>query len=590
MHRIWNNSIYPKLVTGFLLAIIPVYIVAMSLNQSGANHVREKNTQSFNARMTFYMRSLEQELTSTKMLMNSLSQDSDLQKLSTIAPAMPRSEYYQSINRLHDKMRLLQGSNQYMDSAKVYIPLISKTIQESSYVDPLSGDQVAALIEAPNNVIFRWNDKLLLGLANPDHVRPGKDPGFVIVTELSIPLMQQALATLATESGGAALVSADQSWSVFHAGGEANGPQIVDKLNREALARAQLLRQTYDENITVDNAAYWTSVMHSDYLNADLIMFVPQSEFIGPLSQYRLILFGLSAFSFLVVIVFSYWIYNRIHRPLHRMVRAFRKIDIGNLQVKLTHTHNDEFRYLYEQFNLMVERLGVLIDEVYEQKIRSQRFELKQLQSQINPHFLYNSFFTLHQMGEMQDYENIVRFTRILGEYFKFITRNAADDVALEAEVAHAKAYVDIQTIRFRHRITASWEPIPEHYTHYALPLLVLQPLIENAYEHGLEDKEADGRIVIRMQEHEGGLTLSVDDNGDALTDARLEQLRELLASPEANGEVTGLLNVHRRLQLRFGQDGGLRLSRSDLGGLSIELKLPLEKGEVDPVSIADCG
>lgn len=579
MSRLWNNSIYPKLVTGFLLAIIPVYIVAMILNESGANHVREKNTQSIQARMTFYMRSLEQELSSTKMLMNNLSQDSDLQKLSTIAPAMPRSEYFQSVNRLHDKMRLLQGSNQYIESAKVYIPLISKTIQESSYVDPLPENQVAALIDAPNNVIFSWNHKLLLGLANPDYPRSGKDPGFVIVTELSISDLQQALLTLATGSGGAAIISSDQGWSIFNAGGEELGAQILSKVDQEALAEARLLKQSYDENISLGNAAYWTSVMHSDYLNADLVMFVPQSEFIGPLSQYRMILFGLSTFSIIVVIVFSYWIYNRIHRPLHRMVRAFRKIDIGNLQVKLTHVHNDEFRYLYEQFNLMVERLEVLIHEVYEQKIRSQRFELKQLQSQINPHFLYNSFFTLHQMGEMHDFENIVRFTRILGEYFKFITRNASDDVALEAEVAHAKAYVDIQTIRFRHRIKAHWEPIPEAYTSYAVPLLVLQPLIENAYEHGLEDKEADGRIEINMYEDAEGLSICVEDNGEALTEDKLTQLRQLLACPEVNSEVTGLLNVHRRLQLKFGSAGGLQLSRSRLGGLKIEMRLPPEKG-----------
>ncbi|WP_230875845.1 MULTISPECIES: sensor histidine kinase [Paenibacillus] len=579
--RLWVKSIYPKIVIGFLLAIVPVYAAALYMNESGSESVEQEITQSLNARTNFFVRTLEQELRTTVLLMNDLSQDSDLQKLSTIAPAMTRYEYFQSINRLQGKMRLLQSSNQYIQEAKAYVPLIDKTIQQVSYETAMPVDQMEVMLRKPDRVIYKWGDKLQLGMVYPDHLRAGKQPNFVIVTELSMPRMQKALEQLATGNGSSVLIGSDGSWSVMPEGAGNIGHRLMENIDVEALSKSEFYKEPYNTKVTVDGSNYWVSVERSSFLNADLVVYVPEAEFLGPLAKYRLLFFGLSGFSLLVVILFSGWIYRRIHQPLHRMVRAFRKMDVSSPQAELRHRHNDEFHYLYEHFNLMVKRLQLLIQEVFEQKIRSQRSELKQLQSQINPHFLYNSFFTLHQMGQMQDYDNIVRFTKHLGDYFRFITRNSADEVPLEAEVGHAKAYVEIQSIRFHNRISAQWDEIPTSWKGLAVPLLILQPLIENAYEHGLEDKEADGRIRIRMDGSEADmLRIIVEDNGEQLTDEKLLELQSITSSPDNKGEITGLSNVHRRLQLKFGSDSGLVFTRSHLGGLKIEMRLPRMRKE----------
>ncbi|MHA2855086.1 sensor histidine kinase [Paenibacillus sp. HGF5] len=583
MKLLWFKSIYPKIVAGFLLAIMPVYAAALYMNESGLASVEQEITQSLNARTNFFMRTLEQELRSTVLLMNDLSQDSDLQKLSTIAPAMSRSEYFQAINRLQGKMRLLQSSNQYVQEAKTYIPLIEKTIEQVSYEGAMPPEQMKALEEHPDRVIFEWKNKLLLGMVYPERLRNGNPPNFAIAAELSVPKMQTALLQLATGDGGAVLIGVDNSWVLTQEDGGGIGPRLAERIDLEALTSTEFSKLPYNTKVKADGANYWVSVERSAFLNADLVVYVPEAEFLGPLGKYRMIFFGLSGFSLLVVILFSGWIYSRIHQPLQRMVRAFRNIDFDSPRVELRHKHHDEFHYLYEQFNHMVKRLQVLIHEVFEQKIRSQRSELKQLQSQINPHFLYNSFFTLHQMGEMQDYENIVRFTRHLGEYFRFITRNAADEVSLKAEVGHAKAYVDIQSIRFHNRISAYWDDIPGDWERQDVPLLILQPLIENAYEHGLEEKEADGQIRVAMAAERHVLHIIVEDNGETLTDEKLRNLQSMTANSDVKGEITGLSNVHRRLRLKFGPAGGLTFSRSRLGGLRIDMTLPKqERSEMD--------
>ena len=592
MMRLKSKSvtIYSKLVVGFLLAVVPMYAAGLSISESGMESVRREILQSIATRTQFFMQTFEQEMRGTVTLLKELSLDDDILKLSTIAPAMSPFERSQAFNRLQSKLRLLQNSNRYIDVAMAYIPLIDKTVKGMSYSEAMDDGQVEALRMAStkhDSAITVWEGKLLIGQTYPFWADKGKPLTFAICVELSVPHIQKALAEMTNGSGGgAALIGMGENWYVANWSEAETGLRIIGEIASNVHENHV---QSFQDRIEIDGQSYWFSVEKSQMLNAMLVLYVPEDGFVGKQNKYRVLFWALSCFSLFVIIVFSYWIYNRIHQPLRRMVRAFRKVDYGNLQVEIHHHHNDEFHYLYEQFNAMVKRLQVLIHEVYEQKIRSQRSELKQLQSQINPHFLYNSFFTLHQMAQMHDYENIVRFTKHLGNYFRFITRNASDEVDIAVETAHARTYTEIQTIRFGNRITVAWDPIPEGCEHVKVPVLILQPLIENAYEHGLADKESGGRIEIRMSRRPDSLHITVEDNGESLTEELLNELRRKLSHPDQFHETTGLFNVHRRLRLKFGPSSGLMLSRGVMGGLQIDIEIPLGEDGKD-VSSVDCG
>jgi two-component system sensor histidine kinase YesM len=295
----------------------------------------------------------------------------------------------------------------------------------------------------------------------------------------------------------------------------------------------------------------------------------------------------LSFISAIIIAFFSYVIYRLIHRPLRTLVRAFRAVEQGDFNRTVQYRFKDEFSYLYSQFNSMVERLRVLVHEVYEQQFRAQVSEFRQLQSQINPHFLYNSFFTLSRIAKNEDYENVTRFTRYLGEYFQFITRDGAGEVELEAEWNFAKTFVDIQAFRFSNRIEVRLGDLPLGCKKVMVPRLFLQPVIENAYNHGLANKKKDGIIEVVFQEHEACLSIMVEDNGEELSDKLLSELKTKLLFTQSPPETTGLVNVHRRIQIRFGERFGLRLSRGSLGGLRIEIRIPAEE-KTEHVPIAD--
>ncbi|NMO97707.1 sensor histidine kinase [Paenibacillus lemnae] len=572
-----RSSIFVKLVLGFLLAVVPMYGAAIYLNESASDSVRHDLTQSLHARSRLFMNTFEQEMAATQRLIHYLSQDKDIQKLSTISPAMSRSEYFQAVNRVQDQMRLLKNSNSYINSAETYIPQLQMTLRESSYNPSMPETRWGAIMEAQNSELHVWNESLQMGMVYPETMHTGQEPNFVIAVQFDINRIEDSLKQLNTKGSGASIISLNQSW-------------VLQDTSRQGFDKALLAQMK--KNDTTDFTAFDTTLRYEDIdyhvyieesaeLNLLLAVHTPMADFEGPLGKYKTIFFVLSGISLLVVILFSSWIYQRIHRPLYLLVRSFRKMDLNNLErLELNHKPSDEFRYLYEQYNAMVKRMQGLIDESYKQKIRSQRSELKQLQSQINPHFLYNSFFTLHQMAEMWDIDNILPFTKHLGEYFRFITKSGHDEVSLCAEVSHAQAYTQIQSIRFQPRITASWDAIPDGQQNRKVPLLILQPLLENAYEHGMDHIEQGGIIEIRMKLVNDHLIISVEDNGQHLTDEQLQQLQERLQFSDLTEDMTGLFNVHHRLRLKYGKDGGLSFSRGELGGLRVEMILPAEKEE----------
>lgn len=384
-----------------------------------------------------------------------------------------------------------------------------------------------------------------------------------------------------TLQGGAALIHSDFQWMIANAQDHRAGA-IRHALQQ--LGERNGYPGTGTLNVDIEGEEYTLVYEYSDVLNAVLAVYVPEAEILGPLATYRGWFWLFAATSAVVVLVFSYWIYRNIHQPIRRMVLALRKVEQGMMNVMLKHRPNDEFGYMYNQFNKMVGKLNMLIHEVYEQRIRSQRAELKQLQSQINPHFLYNSFFVLHRVAQMQDMDKVLHLTRHLGEYFRYITRTGSDEVTLAEELNHARAYIEIQMQRYSRRVQTICGELPEQAQGILVPRLILQPLLENAYEHGLENKVSGGKVQVQVQAQvqmqvQGVVSgtafiIRIEDNGDELTDQRLAQMSHELLLEEPL-ETTGLLNIHRRLVLKFGPASGLRLSRSALGGLAVDVVLP---------------
>ncbi|MCJ8011548.1 histidine kinase [Paenibacillus sp. KQZ6P-2] len=587
--RLRQSSIYLNLVLTFLLSIIPMYTLSLYINMSGAASVRQEITNSMQSRVHFYLSSYEAELSRVTKSMRDFINDGDLSTLSNLYPNIPTFERFKMLNRLESKLFLLNNSSQYISSSKLYIPSMGITIHGSGYDEAaIPAKEISEIRSVQYKTLspFTMLDaRLFMGSLFPLGLTAAQAPTSIIKVEISLRSLRDVLKQIPnTAEGGAVLFAREQDWYITSTQ-EAREAALIQTL-KKLWENKPNDHKAGSERLKIDNQFYLVTYEPSEMLDATLLVYVPEKQILDPLSHYFVMLLVLSVLSVAVIIFFSYWIYRMIHKPLRSLVSAFRRVESGNMDISIPYKTAFEFGYLYRQFNAMISRLNTLIQEVYEQKIHSQRAELKQLQSQINPHFLYNSFFVLKRMIAADDNKNAISFVEHLGNYFQYITRNADDEVTLEAEWLHARTYADIQMARFRKRLRTDFVDMPCTYASLNVPRLIIQPLLENAYQYGLQNKITNGIIRVSCEVKMELICIAVEDNGEELTDEQLSILEAKLNSHNEHMETTGLINVHRRLQLKFGTDAGVLVKRSFLGGLRTEICIPIR--EVPNVPIVD--
>lgn len=581
-----RNTLFLRLIFTFLLIVMPLIVLGVYLYQWSIHTVREDIAQTAASQTAFYLNDLENEIERIKLLQFGLLEDEDLNKLTLLWNRMGVIEKTDKINSLRNRLYLIQNSSRYIKEVSVYIHPIGRIISSVDGVSPMDEEHYDAILSVyggRNTRITEWRNGLYLNAAKPSG-NPKGQPLFIVEIELDQQNLTEALARFNTYSGsGTLLVSANGSIQL--ASGSATS--FLDEASAYIRQRKDP-DGDYGEARRFGGHLYYTVYAGSEKLNMAIYRFIPSEVIRKPLDKFYTWAWFFAVAALVIIALYAMSTYKFIHKPLLRLVKSFRRVENGDLEQVITHASKDEFGYLYSRFNQMVANLRSLIDQAYRQKLMAQRSELKQLQSQINPHFLFNSLFILSTMARTGDMERVEQFTIQLGEYFRFVTRSASDEIPLAQEIHHARTYTEIQLLRFSRRIRARFDDLPEEAAASKVPRLIVQPIIENAFEHSLERKEEDGLIVVRFERGDDEFRIVVEDNGEDLTGEKLSELSKALANRDEYAETTGMVNIHRRLAITFGERGGIRVARSKLGGLQVTLHFPWE-GRAD-VPIADCG
>ena len=288
------------------------------------------------------------------------------------------------------------------------------------------------------------------------------------------------------------------------------------------------------------------------------------------------ILLGFLLLSLAINVVFILKWYREIYTPLRQLlIEAFGQTEAGNLKYRISADPLSPFYSVFNSYNHMMEKMEGYVENNLRQQILVSRANLKQLQSQINPHFLYNSYYILYRLIKRNDRESSMRLATHLAQFFQYVTRNAEDEKRLREEVAHARTYAEIQKMRFGDMLEIHIEepepPIAEIY----VPRLILQPLLENAFKY-VYDTQTDDKMILHIG-YEVRSAHAFDilvENSGGVSDEVLEEIRTRLASTDEGMETTALINIHRRLKIFFGEDSGLSVSRSALGGLCVRMHI----------------
>jgi two-component system sensor histidine kinase YesM len=262
----------------------------------------------------------------------------------------------------------------------------------------------------------------------------------------------------------------------------------------------------------------------------------------------------------------------------------------NSLHLRVRLNRNDEFVVLVHAFNVMLDRINLLIEERTRDEAAKKEYKFKALQSQINPHFLYNTLHSINSLIDLNRVEQIPTVIHSLVQLFQYTMDKQSEFVRIRTELTGLQHYVAIQKIRYRNKFEVRYS-VGERMLDLPTLKFILQPIVENAIFHGIEES-AGGLITIGGEVDEDSRTvlLFVEDNGVGMPEERLESLLAPRASgpaPTASARLRGLnsiglRNVHERLQLYFGADYGLRIYSREQAGTRVEIRFPIIHNEDD--------
>lgn len=565
------HSIQTKVLATFILILLPVYVLSAVIFHWTYLQMHQQIIRSQMAQLNLYAETIDDEISRIRLLEYNCINDIDLVYLANAYPILDTFERAQYLLRAQHRLQVMKNSSVCIGDVILHLPEVGKSI-DTHDVESLEENwqnEPAALACAPQSDLAQTSSgELQMSIQYPLSPQNGHTPSMVMRLTLSNSQIRRLLLGMDnTQETGLVLTSPDNCFT-------------LEKTNNAAFLQPDLLSLASElpstEEVTVEGKHFQKTAVALAESDLILISFSSTEHVFGFRHTYLSLLALFGVVSMLAMGLFAFSVRHLIHKPIHTLVDSFKHMKDNNFDVRIHQKKNDEFAYLYDSFNGMMDHLQQLIEQVYNQRLLTQRAELKQLQAQINPHFLYNGFYNIYRMAKKDGCDDIAEFSQLLSEYYQYITRNASDIVTMEQEIGHAMTYLKIQQIRFSNRLEIHTEPIGPEFSLLQVPRLILQPILENAFEHGLKNV-LEPKLFIHFEAGPREWNVFIEDNGSEFSQPELLSLQQKLDSTDSQTETTALINIHRRLRYHFGPESGLRLFRTDAGGLLVQLRIVKE-------------
>jgi two-component system, sensor histidine kinase YesM len=304
---------------------------------------------------------------------------------------------------------------------------------------------------------------------------------------------------------------------------------------------------------------------------------VPMSMLLMESKGVFSMLLVISVVLLLLAALIAAWLSYRITYPISTLKNLMKRVERGDLHVAAPVKGRDEIGELSRTFNIMVTRLSELGYLLYESEIREKNAQIAALQSQINPHFLYNTLGTISMYAEIRNNTEISHIANNLGKLLRYSIHGDKNEVTLAQELNHVQGYMAIQQVRYEERLTFHIQMDDDTLLDCHVIRLIVQPVVENAILHGFDKGEGIGSVELWVVKHYEQLLITIKDNGIGMTESRLNKVRKKLQDGSLSDSPTGhgLVNVHRRIVLRYGHEYGLSIDSKISIGTTVTICLP---------------
>ena len=299
----------------------------------------------------------------------------------------------------------------------------------------------------------------------------------------------------------------------------------------------------------------------------------------------EMIRFSVVAFAaiFVLITALSYYIPLSITRPIRKLSEVTDQVAKGDLTVRSDVRTGAEVSVLSDSLNTMIDKIDELLEQVKKEQVRLRKAEFELLQSQINPHFLYNTLDAIVWRAEAGEQKKVVSMVGSLSDFFRTSLNQGKDIITIKEELQHSRSYLEIQQMRYQDILNYEIY-VPEELHRYLIPKITIQPLVENALYHGIKNKRGPGRIVISGRKEEDFLILQIEDNGIGMSKERLDQVKEGMNQKiPTEKDIYGLYNVNERIRLNFGEKYGISIESIYGKGTVVSIILPYVDHKSEP-------
>lgn len=416
-----------------------------------------------------------------------------------------------------------------------------------SYYNPVSADEIIMLsmgvVNTTTNdvlgvIIIDLDTRLLMDTL--DNMRVGKD-GFIMIVDNDGESIYAPTNHLAYR--------VKQEWF------RGKGTQIINK--------------------TINGEGQQLIYSMSDYTGWKTVGVFSMNKALEQVVNFQYILLFVMLFVVICVSLFSIMFSSRITKPIIKLKGLINQAENGDLTVHFDSKYKDEVGQLGSSFNTMIEKIRHLIETIYFQQKQKREDDLAFLQAQIKPHFLYNTFDTIHWMANRYNAQDIIQIISALTKLYRIGLSKGSDIITLAEEIEHVRNYLIIQGTRYsdilEYEICCSVDA-----ANLYVQKLILQPLVENAIYHGIRQRLEPGKVSVNVYEHENVLCLAVTDNGPGIDPEKLKTLNEQIQSDENPFIGYGLYNVNKRIVLRYGRSYKLAVESEEGQGTTVTIRYPL--------------
>ncbi|MDK8189915.1 histidine kinase [Paenibacillus sp. UMB7766-LJ446] len=563
-----RKPIFYKLALLIVVLLLPLAALNTYTNEVSDKVIRQQIEDSTSSRLSLFTKQLDSNIEQLNMISGYILRDPTVKEMSVISFDSEIFDRVKTIATVQEKMGLLSYSNKWKNEISLYFPP-QKLVITPGNVRALLPDELKTAVDRnwtyrphmKTNVneggFYRSLSQLISSNRSLDNSSYVVEVGF---SENNIKTMLDQFKS--NNKGDPFLFNPQSQLQITNRSAEISQIKSLSSTLSEHSELSLLL----NNEMKINGSNYFVSSTPLSLQGWYLIDYIPLKEALSSVAFNRNLFYMCIALIVLLGLVGVVFLYRSVQVPITRLVKGLRRVQIGDYTVRFPSLGRSEFDFVYQRFNDMATEIQDLVDKVLSEQIHSKEATLRQLQSQINPHFLYNCLYFIKNMASMGREDLIEQMTVSLAEFFRYTTRTEKRLANVAEETEFIEHYLKIQQLRMpRLSFDISIDPT---MLDIPLPRLTLQPLVENAIVHGIEQNIGYGIIKITGTSVKGLNTIHVDDNGEALGETIIKRLNDQLQKPLDDKTGVGIWNVHQRIVLEFGEETGLSFHASPLGGL----------------------